>query len=130
MAVIWRNKDMLDLTFCRQRQQRLLPLLAERKLDAVVVGSRHHVYYFTGFLTRWLHHSAFVLFRDGSSWLVRSHREESDAAADHIVSYEADWLYTLRQEQPQVVATAVADELTSRNSRRLGIDDAAVTAQL
>ena len=52
---------MLDLQYSRARQKRLAQLLAERGLGAAVCGSPAHVYYFTGFLTRWTHHSAVVV---------------------------------------------------------------------
>ena len=61
---------MLDPDLCRQRQRRLLDVMAREGFDAVVLGSTHHVYYFTGYRPFWLHEAAFVIQDDGASWLV------------------------------------------------------------
>ena len=44
---------MLDPVQARVRQKRLLSVLAERKLDAVVLGATPHVYYLTAHLPFW-----------------------------------------------------------------------------
>ena len=38
---------MLTPILSRQRQKRLLEVMEKRRLDAVVIGANHHVYYFT-----------------------------------------------------------------------------------
>src|SRR5947209_7044929 len=108
---------MLDVDQSRIRQKRLLDKMAETKLDAVVVGSPHHVYYFSAFWTKWLHQSAFVLLADGRSWLATANIPAGNTAADDVVAYEAQWMATLRQEQPDVVAQKVIELLKSRNIR-------------
>ena len=121
---------MLDPKLSRVRQQRLLKEMQQRKLDAVVVGLSHHVYYFSATLPHWLHQGAFVLFADGRSWLTTGNKPAENAAADEPVSFEASWMATLRQEQPAVVATQVIELLKSRRAREVGIDSSAVTAQV
>src|SRR2546429_9772013 len=121
---------MLDVKWSRARQKRLLALMQERKLDAVVVGLPHHVYYFSAVLPHWLQFGAFVLFADGRAWLSSGNKAAENAASDEVVSYEAAWLGTLRQEQPDVVAAQAIDALRVRKSRRIGIDTSAVTAQI
>jgi Xaa-Pro dipeptidase len=121
---------MLDINQSRARQKRLLSKMAEQKLDAVVVGAPHHVYYFSTWWTHWLQQSAFVLFADGKSWMVTANQVASNVAADEVVSYEAQWLATLRQEQPRVVADLVAAVLKERGKARIGIDGSQVTSQL
>ena len=121
---------MLDPTQSRKRQQRLLSKMAEQKLDAVVVGAPHHVYYLSTWWTHWLQQSAFVLFADGRSWMVTANQAAANVAADDVVAYEAQWMATLRQEQAQVVADLVATELKKRAGTRIGIDASAVTSQL
>jgi Xaa-Pro aminopeptidase len=121
---------MLDPIQSRGRQKRLLDQMAKSQLDAVVVGWPGHVYYFSAFLTGWLHQSAFVLFADGRSWMVTANSAASGAAADQVVAYEAQWNATLRSEQPAEVAKLVADQLQTKRARRVGIDASLVTSQL
>ncbi len=120
----------LSLENSRERQQRLLEVLSDRKLDAAVCGFPAHVYYFTAFLPHWTHQSAVVVFADGSSWLTTPNEPAERAAADRIVSYEASYLYTLRQEQPAIVADQVLEVLKDKKTRRVGIDASLVTSQV
>lgn len=121
---------MLNRDLSRQRQRRLLDVMQRRKLDAVVVGLPHHVYYFSAVRAHWLHESAFVLMSDGRSWLTSGNKPAKGAAADEAVSYEASWFATLRQEQPAVVAGQVREVLRSRGAKRIAADASAVTSQL
>jgi Xaa-Pro aminopeptidase len=124
---------MLDLQYSRERQRRLAAYLQAQQLDAAVLSVPHHVYYFSGFLPRWTHQSALVVFDDGTAWLTVAERAvdgelEAMGAADRIVTYEADWGCTLRQEQAPVVAAQVVAALQARNARRVGIDASPVAA--
>ncbi len=121
---------MLEVTFSRARQRRLQAVLAERRLDAAVVGASHHVYYFSSHLARWTHHAAMVLLADGRSLLVSANRPDEKAAADRAVAYEANWMGTLRQEQPAAVAEKVAAFLAESKAHRVGIDQSAVSSQV
>ncbi|HEX3358105.1 MAG TPA: Xaa-Pro peptidase family protein [Tepidisphaeraceae bacterium] len=121
---------MLDAHKSRNRQQRLLDRMGEAKLDAVVVGLPQHVYYLSTWWTDWKHQSAFILFSDGRSWLATANQPAQDTAADEVVGYEAQWMSTLRQEQPQVVGQMVTDLLKSRRAKHIGIDASQVTSQV
>jgi len=46
---------MLQIDYARKRQARLLDVLQERNLDAVVLGLRHHAYYLSTHLPFWQH---------------------------------------------------------------------------
>lgn len=121
---------MLDPTLCRARQKRLLDRLQSEKLDAVVVGLTHHVYYFSAFYPHWLHSSAFVLLSDGRSWLASGNSPARDTAAEEVVAFQANWSGTLRQEQPSVVADHVLERLRRAGARRIGIDASSVCSQI
>src|SRR4051794_7462169 len=121
---------MLEVHSSRNRQQRLLNKIAEEKLDAIVVGLPHHVYYFSAYWTKWTHQSAFVLFADGTNWLCTPNEPAKNVAADDVVSFEAQWMATLRQEQPAVVAQKVVDVLKKRGAKRIGIDASSVMSQV
>src|SRR5688500_13185965 len=120
---------MLEVESSRARQRQLLEVMQQRRLDAVVVGLPHHVYYFSAVQPHWLHSGAFVLLADGTSWLLCS-RAPNKAAADQVMPFEATFLGTLRQEQPEVVATEVIGLLGVRGAKRLSIDTSPVGAQV
>jgi Xaa-Pro dipeptidase len=119
---------MLQPPYARQRQRQLLGVLQDRRLDAVVLGLSHDVYYASAHRPFWLQEAAFVLFADGRSWLVTANAPNVSAAADDVVAYEASWSGTQRQEQPAVVAGKVLEVL--RRIKRIGIDASAATSQV
>ena len=121
---------MLTPQFSKRRQERLLAVMRNRRLDAVVVGASPHVYYFSAFLPNWLQQAAFVLFSDGRSLLVAPNAEPPGTAADRVVAYEANWLSTLRQEQPMAIADRITEALAGRKARGIGLDASAVSSQL
>jgi Xaa-Pro aminopeptidase len=121
---------MLDPNQCRRRQKRLLGVLEERKLDAVAIGHSPHVYYLTGHLPFWQQLAGFVLFADGRSAVVTANKPDPRAAADRVEAYEAQWNSTQRQEQPRVVAEALAAVLGEKMAARIGVDSSAVTSAL
>jgi Xaa-Pro aminopeptidase len=118
---------MLDVSKSRGRQQRLLHMMRERKLDAAVVGLPHHVYYFSTVMPHWLQSGAVVLLADGRLTLICGNVPK-EAAADDVVPFEATYMGTQRQEQPAVVAEKVVALLGS--SKRVGIDTSPVGAEL
>lgn len=121
---------MLEPTYCRTRQKRLLNCMQERQLDAVVCGWPGHVYYLTGHWTKGLHQSAVVVFADGRIGLVTANEPPTNVAADEVVTYEANWLGTHRQDQPAVVGRAVLGVLTTHKSARIGMDASIVNSQV
>ncbi len=124
--------DMLNVQSSRERQKRLLAVLAERGVDAAVIGASEHVYYFTAHHSGWVHRPGFVLRSDGRSWLTMANHvaPPSRVAADEIVSYEANWGGTLRQDQADIVSAQVLDELKRAGVTRLAIDASAMTSRV
>jgi len=124
------DAEMLEVSFTRARQKRLLSVMAESKLDAVVVGARHHVYYLSAFFQGWQHEAALVLLADGGAWLTGANAPASRVAVDEAASFEASWNGTTRQEQPAVIARQTLEFLRSRHVKTVGVDASAVTSQL
>jgi Xaa-Pro aminopeptidase len=104
--------------------------MPQRRLDAVVIGAPHHVYYFSAHWTFVFHQSAFVLFADGRSVLMTANTPNTSAAADEVISYEANWRGTLRQDQPRELAQAIVREIAGRRPARIGIDASVTTSQV
>ena len=101
---------MLQAEQSRQRQKRLLTVLNDSYLDAVVLGLSHHVYWISAYRQFWLSEAAFILFADGRSCLIAA-STPNDAAADNLITFEGNWMGTQRQEQPAVVAEKAANQL-------------------
>src|ERR1700734_4149794 len=112
---------MLQAAQSRQRQKRLLETLARQKLDAVVLGAPHHVYWASAHRPFWLQEAAMVLFADGRSWLATANSPNLSAAADRIVGFEASWNGTHRQEQAMVLGEMVIKELGVHKAGRIGM---------
>jgi Xaa-Pro aminopeptidase len=121
---------MLDPKHSLSRQKRLLGAMQRTGADAAVIGNPQHVYYFSAHYTNWLHCSAFILFSDGRSWLISANQPARTAAADEVVSYEAQWHATLRQEQPRVVAERIHTVLKAHKCKRIGVDASVVNSQV
>jgi Xaa-Pro aminopeptidase len=121
---------MLDPKLSRVRQKRLLEALSEQKLDAVALGLGRDVYYLSGHLPNWLHSCGLVVLKDGTSWLTAANKPLENAAVDEGTSFEAQWMATLRQEQPAVVAGQMGEFLKKHRVKRVGVDSSDVTLQL
>lgn len=119
----------LDPVQCRIRQQRLCSRMSELSVDAVIVTSHENVQYLTGFRPHRLMHTAVGLTADGTCTLVAPNSEPDNVAADQILTFEAQWHATLRQEQPQVATEALASQLPL-TSARLGVEYSAAAAQV
>ncbi len=121
---------MLDPNQCRIRQQRLLTVMQQKSLDAVVIGAPHHVYYFSGHLASWMHRSAFALFADGQSTLVSANHPVANQAVDQALSYEANVNATMPSDQTRICARGIVQTLTGRKINRLAMDTSAVSFQV
>jgi Xaa-Pro dipeptidase len=122
---------MLQPSFARQRQKRLLSLMQERRLDAVVVGAPEHVYYLSTHRPHVLQQSAMVLWSDGHTWLITANVPAQGVAADEVVAYTANPMGTQRPDQADAVAARVVETLSRRRtSGRVAVDASVVTAQL
>lgn len=120
---------MLDPTFCRARQRRLLDAMLARRLDAAVVSARHHVYWLTGHWAFWLHEAAAVLRADGHLTLVRANDAGECPAADDVRSFVATRFGTQDQDQPATLAAALRS-MVAADSARVGYDASAVASLL
>ena len=120
-----RSRDLrLDPALCRQRQQRLAGVLASRDLQRAVLVQPEHVQYLTGFrAAHILLKSAVSLDADGHCTLAAPNAAPDDVAADEVVTFEAQWHSTLRQEQPRESTRVLAEALDGRvTARRVGVE--------
>ncbi|SVD86352.1 uncharacterized protein METZ01_LOCUS439206, partial [marine metagenome] len=111
----------LDLTLCRERQQRLLGALEAAQADRAILTRPEHVQYFTGFRPHHLMTAAICVDANGCL-LVAPNEEPLRHAATRVTTFQAQWLCTLRQDQEIAAAAALKDTLGSAMTSRLGIE--------
>jgi Xaa-Pro aminopeptidase len=113
----------LDMGYCRERQRTLLGVLERLKADRVVVTRAEHVQYLTGFRPHRLMCAAVSLDSDGHCLLVAPNAPPDAVAADAVVTFQAQWHATLRQEQPFAAAEVLGQALRDRPAaRRLAVE--------
>lgn len=112
-----------NLEACRNRQKRLLDHMRASDLEAVIVTQTEHVQWLAGPRFPWTMQSAAALRMDGHVTLSAPQKPVLAAAADEVVTYEAQWHSTLRNDQRQACMTvleqAVGDAL---KDSRLGVE--------
>ena len=109
----------IDVAACRGRQQRLLDRMRELGADVAIVTQAEHVQWLAGPRFGWHFPPAAALRLDGHLTLVAPQRWKPEpVAADEILTYEAQWLSTLRNDQRQasmeVLSQAISDWTAGR----------------
>ena len=120
---------MLNLSYCRTRQRRLLHLMEDHGLDLVVLANPKTVYYFSGALLDPALPQAFAITGSGASLLVAGAQPEQ-AAADQVELYT---FYSLDRVLNRVTMHAELVAAVARRfqgmARRAGVEfDAAAWA--
>jgi Xaa-Pro aminopeptidase len=85
------------------------------RADRVLVTRPEHVQYLTGFRPHRLMGAAVLLDSGGRCVLVAPNRAPESAAADEIVTFEAQWHYTLRQDQRRAIADVLRQRFVDRS---------------
>ncbi|HEV3023821.1 MAG TPA: aminopeptidase P family N-terminal domain-containing protein, partial [Pirellulales bacterium] len=116
------NEFNIDVDCCRARQRRLLAEMRQKDLDLVLVQKTEHVQWLAGPRFASLVEAAAALGSDGQCTLVAP-QAEPVAAADEIVTYEARWYSTLRNDQRQACSEALVGALDGKpKPRRIGVE--------
>src|SRR6187455_1396378 len=100
----------------RGRQQRLLAEMRAQKLDLVIVQQTEHVQCLTGARYPWTMSPAAALRVDGHLTLVAPLKPTLEAAADEVVTYEAQWHSTLRNDQRQAASVELLKALSGKTA--------------
>lgn len=112
----------LDLELCRQRQKRCFDHLAVQNLDALLVTQIEHVQYLSGYRAPTTMQPALWLSADGKSLLVAPQKAPDRAAVDEVLTYEAKWLSTMRNDQRQAAAEVLVGHLRGTTGKRIGTE--------
>lgn len=114
----------LNLTpeWCRTRQHRVRSLLERLSLDRAIFVSHENIQYLTGFRPHRLMQGAVCLEASGRCSLAAPNTIPEGVAADDVVTFEAQWLATLRQEQAELAMSALADLVGVNPRQRTGAE--------
>lgn len=116
-------KAHFSVKHCRARQQRLLDVMERLECELVIVAHREHVQWLTGPYFGPLVTPLAALDSTGLCTLVAPNEPPPGAAVDRVVTYQAQWMSTLRNDQRQAAAEALAEELSGvRASRWIGVE--------
>lgn len=111
----------LCLDECRTRQNRVRNLLDELSIDRAVFVSHENVQYLTGFRPHRLMEAA-LLIDSSETVLAAPNSEPSHVTADRIVTFEAQWCATLRQEQRESSLVVLAEAVGKAAASRTGVE--------
>jgi Xaa-Pro dipeptidase len=112
----------VDLAACRGRQKRFLVSMQEAGVELAIVTSREHVQWLTGFYTGPMYQSSAAINAAGHVTLVvPATQEPKSVAADDVVLFEAQHLFTLRNDQREA-NSAVLLAVVSQRPARLGVE--------
>jgi len=98
---------MLDLDWCRKRQDRLLAIINRHGLDAAILMNPKTVHYFTGSLVDTALPQAFAIDADGDSLLVTNRQPEQTAASEVVIytAYTIQRLFSRASMHEELVST-------------------------
>jgi Xaa-Pro dipeptidase len=112
-----------DLKACRGRQKRLLDEMQKQRLDLVIVTQIEHVQYLAGPRYGAVFSPAAALRADGHLTLCAPKKPVLEAAADEIVTYDAQLHSTLRNDQRQASSEVLLKALAGNASpKRVGVE--------
>jgi Xaa-Pro aminopeptidase len=116
---------------CRARQQRLLIEMRRHNLDLVVLSRTEHVQWLAGPRFGWVFEPIVALDSDGRCTLVAPNKAPDVAAADEILTYEAQWHSTLRNDQRAAASSVLLDRLKHHRAYgRVGVEFASANLHL
>lgn len=107
---------------CRDRQQRVRDCLADVGIDRAVFVSHENVQYLTGFRPHRLMQAAVCLEVHGDCVLSVPNSLPENALVDRGVTFEAQWLCTLRQEQAAAALNALHGAVGNLSTGRTGVE--------
>lgn len=117
------GESWIDLAACRGRQARLIKQMQESDIDVVIVRRPEHVQWLSGARFAWVFQSAAALTADGQLTLVAPVVPGEEVAADEILTFEAKWHSTLRNDQAeacnQILERAIGE---SCRGKSLGVE--------
>src|SRR5688500_118516 len=104
----------IEVAACRGRQKRLLDAMQRERLDLAIATQIEYVQSLAGPRFGWTFQPAAALSSDGKLTLVAPNRAPDVAAADEVVTYQAQKHSTLRNDQRQASCEVLTGALAKR----------------
>ena len=113
----------IDVQACRRRQGRLIEQMQRLEIDLVILTQAENIQWLTGSRFPWFFEPTAALSSDGQLILVAPNKAPEVTAADQVLTYEAQWHSTLRNDQRQASCQALAEAIGAQaKSRVLGVE--------
>ena len=119
----------INTAACRGRQRRLIDVMQRGDVPLAVVTQHEHVQWLTGHYIPRTFQSVAALTADGHLTVVVPPKMvdaltgDDGPAADTILSYEAQWHSTLRNDQRQASSEVLIEALRQRgDAKRIGVE--------
>ena len=117
------NETGIQIEACRGRQQRLLAEMRRLSIDLAIITRTEHVQWLAGPRFGWVFEPAAALTIDGKLTLVAPNKAPDVAAADEVVTYEAQWHSTLRNDQREASSIELLKTLVGKpKAKRIGVE--------
>jgi Xaa-Pro aminopeptidase len=117
------DEYQVDVDACRGRQSRLIDYMRRQDLAMAIVRTAENIIWLTGARFGWVFEAAAVLRVDGELTLVAPRPTTDPIAADNVLTYEAKWHSTLRNDQPHACHAVIQKALHSELSdSRVGVE--------
>ena len=111
----------LSLDECRTRQARVRQCLTELSIDRAIFVAHENIQYLTAFRPHRLMQAALLI--DLNEVVLAAPNSPPDhAAADRVVTFQAQRCATLRQEQSAAALAALADAAGKTTGQRTGVE--------
>lgn len=112
----------IDVAACRGRQERLLEVMRSGDIELAIVTQIEHVQYLAGPRFAWTFQPAAALSIDGRLTLVAPNKPPEVAAADEVLTYEAQWVSTLRNDQRHASSEVLLKAFAGSKAIRIGVE--------
>ena len=112
----------IDVAACRTRQQRLLEFMWATDVDLALITRIENIQWLAGPRFNWCFAPCAALDANGRFTLAAPNAAPDAAAAHNVVSYPAQRLATLRNDQAQASAAALREALGGEKVRRLAVE--------
>lgn len=121
----------IDVAACRARQARLLKVMADKQVDLAIISQIEHIQYFVGPRFGWVMQPVAAIEASGRVTLVAPNQAPAVAAADEVLTYEAQWHSTLRNDQRAASSQVLLKAYSGKPApKRVGVEFSTFTQHL
>ena len=116
------NNYQVDVEACRSRKNRLIAQMKKLGIDIVIITQGENVQWLSGVHFAWFFETVAMLSVDGHLTLVCPEMASIDAVADEVITYEAQWYSTLRNDQRHASSQCLLKRIGATSPNRVGVE--------